>query len=81
MGLTANNSILGAGGFNSYLYGNPDIYLFNISQADKPRWVASADPPRVRGAGRGRGGRVEGWEEERQSPAGRDAQLPCESCH
>ncbi|PRW58602.1 MFS general substrate transporter [Chlorella sorokiniana] len=46
VGLTANTSILGAGGFNSYLAGNPDIHLFNISVADKPRWVASADPPK-----------------------------------
>ena len=57
VGLTANSSILGAGGFNSYLWGNPDIHLFNISVADQPRWIASADPPLVRprgGPGSGR---------------------------
>lgn len=47
MGLTANTTVLGAGGFNSYLYGQPDIHLFNVSVADKPRWIASADPPKV----------------------------------
>lgn len=41
----SNNSFLAVGGIQSYLNGNPDIYIFNVSNPAAPTLLTSVDPP------------------------------------
>lgn len=44
MGLS-NNSFLAVGGIQSYLQGNPDVYIFNVSNPTAPTLLTTVDPP------------------------------------
>ncbi len=41
----SNNSFLAVGGIQSYLQGNPDIYIFNVSYPAAPVLLTTVDPP------------------------------------
>jgi selenium-binding protein 1 len=45
VGLTQDGKILGAGGLLSVLKGQPEIFFFDVSDADSPHLISSVDAP------------------------------------
>jgi WD40 repeat protein len=45
VGISTDGKILGAGGLLSVLKGQPEIFFFDVSDPDSPRFISSADAP------------------------------------
>jgi selenium-binding protein 1 len=45
VGLSADGRVLAAGGLLSVLKGQPDIFFFNVSDPESPRFISSLDAP------------------------------------
>ena len=45
VGLSADGKVLGAGGLLSVLKGQPEIFFFDVSDPQAPKFISSADPP------------------------------------
>src|SRR5439155_9007317 len=45
VGLSADGKVLAAGGLLSVLKGQKEIFFFDVSHAQAPRFISSADPP------------------------------------
>jgi hypothetical protein len=45
VGLSADRKVLAAGGLLSVLKGQPEIFFFDVSNANDPRFISSSDPP------------------------------------
>ena len=45
VGISQDGKILGAGGLLSVLKGQPEIFFFDVSDADNPHFISSADAP------------------------------------
>ncbi len=45
VGLSADGRVLAAGGLLSVLKGQKEIFFFDVSRPDKPKFISSADPP------------------------------------